>query len=779
MTLSGSVVAVLNVMDSPSFAAAVLTFSILAQTTAAIMAIKLIRITGRLPAWGFIVAALLLMAVRRAIPLYHLAMGDVSLPPDVLNEVMGLGLSILMAIGIANIAPLFLERIRAEAELAKINRALRMLSDFNQAQVRIGDEPTLLNELCRCVIHVGGYHTAWIAYAERDDVKTLQTMALMRSGGDGLDAERGQGPGGIAVRTKKPCLVRNIQDNHSVMSRGGERAPCGNLSLIALPLTGEDRVFGALNISSGEAGAFDEREVALLCELASDLSFGIAALRLQAGRKRVEIEILHYKDQLEETVRQRTGELLLARDSAEAANKAKSIFLANMSHELRTPLNAILGFSNIMCRDPQLTESQRDNLNIINHSGEHLLSLINEVLDVAKIEAGRMQLEIAPFDLCSMVRDVIEMMGVRAREKALLLRLDQAPELPCYIKGDEARLRQVLVNLVSNAMKFTEQGGATVRLAVKPQAKLNLVIEVEDSGPGISPEDQKRLFKPFVQLEEGGKQQGTGLGLTISRQFVQLMGGSINLVSTLGKGSIFRVELPVEFTSEANVLKPERRGEVVGLAPGQPRYRILIAEDQSENQLLLYRLMLGMGLDVKIAGNGEQCVKLFQDWHPDLIWMDRRMPIMDGEEATRRIRQLPNGGAVKIVAVTASALKDQRQEMLDSGMDDVVRKPYRFEEIYASMARQLGIKYRYVSDVYGEDLSIILMPAMLTVLPPILQKELKEALESLDGERISATIQMVTEIDQKLGHILSRLAESFDYPTILKALENQSSGEDH
>jgi len=475
-----------------------------------------------------------------------------------------------------------------------------------------------------------------------------------------------------------------------------------------------------------------------------------------------------YTGQLEETVKQRTAELTLARDAAEAGNKAKSQFLANMSHELRTPLNAILGFSSMMRRDPQITKSQRENLDIINRSGEHLLKLINDVLDMAKIDVARLQLNVAPFDLAGMVRDVTEMMNMRAHEKGLQLWTAQTSNVPQYIKGDKERLSQVLVNLMGNAVKFTEQGGVTIRQDVKGN---NLLIDVEDSGPGISMEDRKRLFKPFVQLSIEGKQKGSGLGLSISQQLMALMGGSISLVkSTPNKGSLFRIELPMEPAKADDVLQSGQHGEVAGLVPGQPRYRILIAEDQTENQLLLSRLMTNIGLEVKVAENGEQCVKMFQDWRPDLIWMDRRMPVMDGEEAARRIRRLPEGRAVKIVAVTASAYKDEQQVILDAGIDDVVSKPYRFNEIYDSLARQLGISYRYTDAEETASASVALTPAMLATLPDSLRAKLRTAMEQLDSDRVAAAIRQISEIDPGLGNTLSRLAEDFDYQTILNAL---------
>jgi len=498
-------------------------------------------------------------------------------------------------------------------------------------------------------------------------------------------------------------------------------------------------------------------------------------------RRHAEEELRRYKDHLEETVQQRTSELLLARDAAEAANKAKSLFLANMSHELRTPLNAILGFSSMMRREPELADAQRESLDIINRSGEHLLTLINDVLDMAKIEAGRMQLEVAPFDLGGMVRDVAEMMEIRAREKGLRLMLDLSSAFPRFIRGDEARLRQILINLVGNAVKFTTAGGVAIRLGVRREDRLHLLIEVEDSGPGIGPEDQQRLFEPFVQLTEDAARRGTGLGLTITRQFVQMMGGHIVVASEVGKGSVFRVDLPVEPAEADDIAQASpdgRRGDVAGLAPGQPAYRILIAEDQYENQLLLARLMEGLGIETRVAENGAACVDEFQAWHPDLIWMDRRMPVMDGLEATRRIRLLPGGKAVKIVAVTASVFKEQQQELLDAGLDDFIRKPYRFDEIYDCLARQLGVEYTYRDTAFPAPRSPATLPApeRLAALPAALRDELRSAAEALDCDRVNSVLEQVGAADAELAATLSRLAADFDFPAILKALTAANEG---
>jgi CheY-like chemotaxis protein/anti-sigma regulatory factor (Ser/Thr protein kinase) len=375
-----------------------------------------------------------------------------------------------------------------------------------------------------------------------------------------------------------------------------------------------------------------------------------------------------------------------------------------------------------------------------------------------------------------MVRDVADMMRLRAEEKGLRLQLDQSSAFPRYIKGDEARLRQILINLTANAVKFTGQGGVTIRLGLRRDDRPHLLMEVEDSGIGIKPEDQKRLFQPFVQLGEPAAQKGTGLGLTITRQFVELMGGSIGVKSTPGKGSIFRVELPVELAAEAHIRSlpaAAQTGEVCGLAPGQPAFRILIAEDQRENQLLLMKLMADIGIDARLAENGKQCVELFQDWQPHLIWMDRRMPVMDGIEATRRIRQLPGGKDVKIVAVTASAFDEQRRKLLDAGMDDFVRKPYRIHEIYDGLARHLGVKYLYRSNLpeTGAETPATVTPAMLAVLPAPLRAGLKAALESLDSSLIEEAIAEAGKTDAGLASTLTLLTGNFSYPAILKALD--------
>ena len=485
-----------------------------------------------------------------------------------------------------------------------------------------------------------------------------------------------------------------------------------------------------------------------------------------------ESHLLKLNQELEQRVEMRTADIKAARDEAERANKAKSIFLANMSHELRTPLNAILGFSDLLRHDANITTEQKDNLKIIHKSGDHLLNLINDVLDIAKIEAGRIVLQPAPFDLSAMILDISDMLHVRATEKNLQLLLDQSSQFPRYIIGDEAKLRQVLINLISNAIKETEKGGITMRLGLKPENPARLLMEVEDTGHGIAAEDQARLMQPFVQVGIQNKQQGTGLGLAISRQFIELMGGELTFISEPGKGSTFRVDIPLHRVDAAEIpALPKVRGGVIALAPGQTQTRVLVAEDQRENQLLLMRILESAGFTVRLAKNGAEAIEQFSIWQPHFIWMDIRMPVLDGIAATRQIRTLPGGDQVKIVAVTASIFREQKTEILAAGMNDILHKPYRTEQIFDCMEQHLGVRFVRETLALAQPPVAMVTGDMMAVLPETLRTELREAALALDPPRILSAIDAIGRVSAELAPALGRLAKRYDYAAILALLE--------
>ena len=537
----------------------------------------------------------------------------------------------------------------------------------------------------------------------------------------------------------------------------------------------------------------NEQDIALLVEICQEEAFAparklastivmvglISVLGLLFGVNWLSQQLYFSRRQLEKS----SYQLQLKAQEAEAANRAKSLFLANMSHELRTPLNAILGFSQLMARDVTATSEQKSSLGIINRSGEHLLNLINDVLEMSKIEAGKITLNEEPFDLQHLLQTIQEMFQFKTKAKGLWFEFILAEDLPSYIMGDARKLRQLLINLLSNAVKFTSTGGVTLKVFTcnsyqSSHNGVQLCFEVTDTGKGIAPEELDQLFDPFVQTASGIQSEGgTGLGLSISQQFAQLMGGKLEATSILDEGSTFAFNIQVELinSSQVPVLLP--RQQIKQIVPGQKHYRIAIVDDRETNRLVLVKLLQSVGFEPRTANNGLEAIALWQEWQPDLIWMDIRMPEMDGYEATRQIRSKLEGKKTIIIALTASAFEAQREKILAVGCDDFVPKPFSEQVIFEKLTQYLGIKFIYEAEVSNitpkatEEAAKSLSFSDLSILPSELVLKLNHAAIAVDAEEIEKLITQIPDSHQYIAQAISEMIAKYDFDSIIDLTE--------
>jgi len=687
----------------------------------------------------------------------------------IVQLLIGAVLLVLLVITVS----LLINRIRMNAQLGTLidnlegrvqerTRALEASAEISRRLTTILDLDELLQQVVTSIQHVFGYYQVHIYLVDENSGELVYREGTGEAGRQ-LKAIRhklqpGKGIVGTAAGNGEAVLAGNVDDNpHSI-----DHPILPNIhSELAVPVRRSDSVLGVLDVQSEKVNDFDKNDLVLMQSIADQVAVAIQNAQLYHQLEKQTLEAEH------------------AREASERANRAKSEFMANMSHEFRTPLNGILGYAQILRRDSHLTDTQRDGLNAVYESGIHLLNLINDVLDLSKIEAQKMDLYEIDFNFSNFLQGIVELVQVQAEREGLGFLFERLTPLPRGVRADDKRLRQVLINLLGNAVKFTDQGKVVLRVGVvdggdgKDTSRVRF--EVEDTGIGIQADQLEKVFMPFEQVgEKSFDTEGTGLGLAISRQLVEMMGGKLRLKSEVDQGSTFWFEIDLKQAQsevQADHVNPRMIVDYKG-----KRVTVLVVDDKPHNRTFLVSLLKPLGFNVFEAANGAEAVAQAQELYPDVILLDLVMPVKNGFEAAQEIRQNPAMNDVVIFALSASVFNEHRRRSMTAGCDLFIPKPINTEELLKQLQAHLGLEWIYRDtgdtghDQDGKSAEQPLVPPPREEIQILFDLAMKGDMVGLESR--AAHLEQMGEEYQPFANKLRQLAKDFEDEQILSLVES-------